>query len=328
MFGQRYYAQASLRILLSDRATDITGLPRIAAGAPLDLSDPAGYAAQVGPPFRTPIAQSPAPEPFTPATGISQMRLNGTPAAGATVLPVEHNIPAGGAYAQAVPAWLGGTNFLAAWNPVGNAQGRRIQPALHRDGSGRPSRLRHQRRSAAANRHPAYPVGTMVTIVRQDGRPSNCPSRPPPPSTVRRLRCRPHRGSDCVAVFLPAPVLHRRRSRPLHGLPPAAGRHGPTRQRADRLHYPAGATFNDDDPIYTGATTAAGTPLLNGFIKIEKQNAAGVWSDVTLEILNLGFAGRNQEGIRRGDPTPDAVIRLQRFRDNGFPAGMCTAGAD
>ena len=67
----------------------------------------------------------------------------------------------------------------------------------------------------------------------------------------------------------------------------------------------------------------AGTPLLNGFIKIEKQNAAGVWSDVTLELLNLGFAGPNQgRATLCGDPTPNAVIRLQRFRDNGLTGGQ------
>ena len=36
-----------------------------------------------------------------------------------------------------------------------------------------------------------------------------------------------------------------------------------------------------------------------------------------MEILNLGFADKNQEGTVCGDPTPNAVIRLQRYRDNG-----------
>ena len=72
------------------------------------------------------------------------------------------------------------------------------------------------------------------------------------------------------------------------------------------------------------------TPLLNGFIKIERQSAAGVWTDVTLEILNLGFADRQPRvALVRDDPTPNAVIRLQRLRDNGLPAGTCvTGGAD
>jgi hypothetical protein len=89
--------------------------------------------------------------------------------------------------------------------------------------------------------------------------------------------------------------------------------------------WPAGSTLNDDDAVYTGATTTFGTPLLNGFIKIERQAAPvagnpGVWTDVTLEILNLGFAGPNLQGGQCVDPTPDAVIRIMRLRDNGSAA--------
>lgn len=66
-------------------------------------------------------------------------------------------------------------------------------------------------------------------------------------------------------------------------------------------------------------TGAVSIPRVGGFLKIEMQNAAGVWSDVTLEILNLGIA--NRQAIGGGapncqNPAPDAVIRLQRLRDN------------
>ena len=44
-----------------------------------------------------------------------------------------------------------------------------------------------------------------------------------------------------------------------------------------------------------------------------------------MEILNLGIADRNQEGDLCGDPNPNAVIRLQRLRDNG---GSGTGGCD
>ena len=61
--------------------------------------------------------------------------------------------------------------------------------------------------------------------------------------------------------------------------------------------------------------------LIGGFIKIEKQNAAGVWSDVTTGDPE---SGHRRRAIRRaricGDPTPNAVIRIQRLRDNGNPA--------
>jgi hypothetical protein len=39
VLGERYFAQASLKILLSDNAADITNLPCVSAGAPLNLAD-------------------------------------------------------------------------------------------------------------------------------------------------------------------------------------------------------------------------------------------------------------------------------------------------
>ena len=79
VFGQRYFAQASLRILLSDRATDLTGLPTITAGAPVDLANLAasGYVVNAARPTtgrRSPL--SPGPEPITRATGVSLTRCS------------------------------------------------------------------------------------------------------------------------------------------------------------------------------------------------------------------------------------------------------------
>ncbi len=88
-----------------------------------------------------------------------------------------------------------------------------------------------------------------------------------------------------------------------------------------------------------------GLPVIKGFIKIEVQTAYGVpcgtWKDVTLEVLSFGYAGRNlfnQSGLTSaqhtvplpvmGLPTsqlgvatcpdvhPNAIIRLERVRDN------------
>ena len=74
---------------------------------------------------------------------------------------------------------------------------------------------------------------------------------------------------------------------------------------------------------------------MDGFIKIERQDTNGVWSDVTLEILNLGIAGRNlSRGALHtvdtticsalGEPNPNAVIRLQRLKD--VPASGAMSG--
>jgi hypothetical protein len=102
-------------------------------------------------------------------------------------------------------------------------------------------------------------------------------------------------------------------------------------------------------PVATSAGTGtspylsnAGVSLLGGYIKIEMQNTAGVWSDVTNEILGLGIAGRNpsngtlntvftgsngQNSTTNGclgtEPKADAILRLERIKD--VPSSHSTA---
>ncbi len=77
-----------------------------------------------------------------------------------------------------------------------------------------------------------------------------------------------------------------------------------------------------------GYRLPAGTPIADGYLKIERQDRSGNWTDVTVEILKRGFTGRNlanggtwnTEGTTcatstNDDPSPLAVIRLQRVRD-------------
>ena len=63
--------------------------------------------------------------------------------------------------------------------------------------------------------------------------------------------------------------------------------------------------------ISTNSVVTQGAAQIGGFIKIEKQDEDGVWTDVTLEILNLGIADKNQEAMC-GDPV-HRVLRLQRI---------------
>ena len=49
-------------------------------------------------------------------------------------------------------------------------------------------------------------------------------------------------------------------------------------------------------------------------IKIEKSDVNGVFTDATQEILNYGIAPNAARFLRRSDP--NAIIRLQRLRDN------------
>ncbi len=60
---QRYYSTASVRILLSDTAADITNLPGIAAGAPVELSIGKAYANNPDP-QRAPLGTSNGPDAY------------------------------------------------------------------------------------------------------------------------------------------------------------------------------------------------------------------------------------------------------------------------
>ena len=91
-------------------------------------------------------------------------------------------------------------------------------------------------------------------------------------------------------------------------------------------------------PTGTATPPTYGTPIITGFIKIDAQTSygspCGTYIDVTKEILSLGYAGRNLFPVSLAPPTlpglpgaqvppsvcldphPNAVIRLERVRDN------------
>ncbi|MHB8527224.1 MAG: hypothetical protein ACYDD2_13840 [Candidatus Acidiferrales bacterium] len=108
-------------------------------------------------------------------------------------------------------------------------------------------------------------------------------------------------------------------------------------------------------PVLGAGVPAAGEPSPNaGYIKIEIQTTyavppapCGTWKDVTAEVLNLGIAGRNlspssgysaygdkllapRGGSACAEPNPNAVIRLERIRDNpstGTSGNYCGTGS-
>jgi hypothetical protein len=82
------------------------------------------------------------------------------------------------------------------------------------------------------------------------------------------------------------------------------------------------------------------TPVMGGFIKIEKQTTPGTWVDVTAEILSLGinspqlfsadegamtYSNAAAGAIACRDWTPNAILRMQRPWDN---AGACYTRAE
>jgi hypothetical protein len=82
-----------------------------------------------------------------------------------------------------------------------------------------------------------------------------------------------------------------------------------------------------------GYRTHLNVPSLDGYILINMQDRNGNWTDVTREVLSLGFIGRRlSTGVldapnfnnNCADPHPNAVIRLQRVNDI-VNAGGCNA---
>ncbi|MGC4085050.1 MAG: pilus assembly PilX N-terminal domain-containing protein [Vicinamibacterales bacterium] len=83
----------------------------------------------------------------------------------------------------------------------------------------------------------------------------------------------------------------------------------------------------NNSTLTTAALSTAGTGTIGGYIKIERGNTDGSYTDVTMEILNQGIAGPNLAGVSCGDPTPNAILRIQRLRDNALAACPFQAGA-
>jgi hypothetical protein len=305
LYGQRYYAQAAMRILLSDRAADITNLPGLTADAPVDLANlaAAGYAPQLGPPFRSPIPTSPGMEPIDPANGLSRTRVSA--GAGTATLTIQTSPDWNGPWADGVPSWLTVTGVRSGVTPLLCTT---LRPAANQ--------LRN-----CATPHVALNDGDIVTFDLLDGT-----------SFTAEVEGNFNTLTTTIAftaAFTTSQQFPAARQFYVGEDPVVCT--GYTATTLTGCTWAAGTTLTNNDPVYTGATTTVGTPLISGFLKIEQFRTApapavGQWVDVTMEILNLGFAGPNQQGDLCDDPTPNAIIRLVRLRDNGHTANTCVDG--
>ena len=301
IYPQRYFTMASLRILLSDTAADIMGMPTIvAATAPVPL-DGTATVAQFAAADATHAPMATARGPL--ATAIT---TSAAVALGGTVIPANTAGITANINMPVVNLLVGGNAVNCASRDATNFYGCQVGVggALPLVGNGSPVT--------------SVPAGAATTLTQSinAGR-----------STQGRLSVVTTAGFGPTAlpflwVNLPAPA------QPLFV----------TCLAADN-NFVGAVSWLVGSPIIqfnqcTGVTAAipnltsfstnslanAGTPLLNGFIKIEAQSAAGVWSDVTTQILNLGIAAPNQWPVGVGalcaDPSPNAVIRLQRLRDS------------
>jgi hypothetical protein len=340
LFGERLFGKTSLRILLSDTPGDITGLPTVTAAPPVQLGDEgvlgagltsdwaiAAPAPSSGIAFlgvgtaipgggtMTPIARSPglvlinttkatnagdttidvaAPfaAPYTsPATLTFDMFITAADAAAGA--PVYQTIAC-----QAVTATQFVTCTKAGGGSLSSVSAGYIITA--KDGS-------------AANRAlpvtVAMPAGTPVTYTVASTASIAANSfwmQSNIDQTWSVVTCQGLDSTDDAGVVHPGGnVVHWDLC---SGVP-----------KANRSVASGGA----GPGITTNALVGQNVGTIGGYLKIEVQKTDHTWQDVTMEILNWGFADKNQDGTVCADPTPNAIIRLQRLRDN---ANACTYG--
>jgi hypothetical protein len=285
VFGQRYYAMASLRILLSDRAADLTGLPTATAAAPVALDNtfvPAG-----GLP---PVALSIGPTPSAPtvqATGGTGTTSTGTVTLNGGIpnwLRMGNNV--------ATPTFTIGASTVTACNVMTATQ---IQGCTVAGGT--------------------TPLNTNFNVTIATG---------------ETLTFRTGSGGSATngtgkSITLVSTQNLARATRLIYAgnTPLTCSGYSVAANQLTGCYWTTAPAVNS--VIQSHALSNAGQSLLGGFIKIEKQNNLGAWSDVTAEILALGFSAPNQEGTNGAcaDPTPNAVIRLQRLRDSANPTVAC-----
>ncbi len=295
VFGQRYFGpMASLRILLSDRTQDILNLPTVTGTAPIQLdgnwltTPPAGY----GPVDAThpPIARSIGP-------------INNVTAAGSAYANPFSQIYINGAIAPEfrAPATMTLTSLLGTAT-VTNCTGRTITTFI-----------------GCTVTAPGVAVGGTFTATLPSGLVvSAAVTLALPAGANSTITLNTAATAQPTARFVPGLIWVNGNEVTCEGYNTALAPKRFTNCRGLTAAPASGVA------VASHATSSVNKGLIGGFIKIEKQDSAGVWSDVTLELLNLGIGGPNQEGVACGDPTPTAVIRIQRLRDNGNTGGICT----
>jgi hypothetical protein len=77
---------------------------------------------------------------------------------------------------------------------------------------------------------------------------------------------------------------------------------------------PNGTYYATAGSYADGYRSAYDTPLIDGYIKIEMQDADHNWTDVTSEILNLGMTGRDTTGVCSDQA--NSILRVQRIKDS------------
>ena len=300
IFAERYFRKVSVRILLSDTVADITSLPTVSATPPIQLDGdwataaPAGYVVGQN---RPPLARSagPATSNATLNTGAA---VNPTHSGTIVVnpsMPDTFKLPVNmqmtvGATTYSVNCTGKSPNTFTGCSRVPSTGNITVTAGTVLSGVTRGIDARPVSTTLA---NATWNSGATITLTTQA------------PATAF-----PTLGFSVNTFFV---------------------RGGNRSVQVTCTGYTTTPTFTGcnipvalltGDVIETGYLTPATTTSQDGFLKVEIQTAPDVWQDVTMEWLNYGFAAPNQVGRPCADPTPDAIIRLQRLRDNNEPSTL------
>ena len=305
IFAERYFKKVSVRILLSDTINDITSLPTVSAGAPILLdgdwvaAPPAGYVVGAQKPA---IARSAGRYADLPAGSINSsvnasVAVNTTNSATVTInptMPDYFKLPAD------MQMTVAGTTYSI--NCTGKTPNT-FTGCSRTPSSGTVNVPANTELRAVTRDVDARTVTTTLTALSWASGTKTLTSTQPAtafptlPFSVNTFFVRDKNILVSCTGYSTAPAF-------------------------TGCNVPYALTAGNR--IETAYLSNAGTGTIGGYLKVEIQTAENVWQDVTLEWLNYGFGAPNQAGELCDDPTPNAIIRLQRLRDNNEPTGLPT----
>ncbi len=295
LLAERLYTKASLRILLSDTAGDITGLPGVTATPPVALdgnwvTNPPNNGTVYGPvdATRPPIARSP---------GLTTAIITVGAAAGANrTLTIGAGVPAMFRATDTLTV----TSGANTWTLTGCSTARTATTvtctAINPSHAGITTLV-----GAAVSGTVATLDGNVVVTSTLTANWVNNAMILTVANTMpwalndsfwvndNLISCTGHTATTLTGCTLPAAIANN-------------------------------STLTD------ARRSDAGTGTIGGFLKIERADANGTWLDVTMEVLNYGIGAPNLAGGICADPSPDAILRLQRLRDNNLGACPFAAG--
>jgi len=298
LYGQRLYSKVSLRIMLSDFANDISALPTVTAAPPVQLDGDWNAAApNNGTPYGPVDATHP---PIARSPGVQTIQTVANTASGDTFIQIAAP-PAGVFFHQPIfPMQVWSSSPLA---PLVRINCTAVTATQFQNCT-----------NNAGGNLPAVPAGATVfspvvdtfsaTMTTTNAQGSGTPKTYTVASTA----------AWAANTFW----MRDKNSLAWNVVTCTGWASTPSLRLTNCANVPA--TTAGAAVITTGALQARDSGTVGGFLKIDMQDNTGAWRDVTMEVLNYGIGAQNQAGANCGDPTPDAILRIQRLRDN---AGAC-----